>query len=132
MNYRYRIEPSYGLIVDKYDGKVTLDDLFSSFKTCASDPDYRVRLNIISDMSTADPDFTIDELRKLAAIMDPDPPMKFSKIAMVAPETLKFGLFRMMGAVSEIFNIYEEFHVYSNTSEARSWLGLPEELDLEI
>jgi hypothetical protein len=132
MDYRYRIEPSYGLIIDKFDGQLTLDDLFGSLKKCASDPDYRSGLNVLSDMSTTTPDFGLEKLRELAASLDPDPQLKYGKIAILTQEGLQYGLFRMMGAVSEAFDIYEEFQVFSDCSQARAWLGLPEELNLEI
>ncbi len=58
--------------------------------------------------------------------------MKYGRVAVVAPDTLQFGVAQMFGLIAEQYEIFDAFQVFANFSECRKWLGLPEDFELRL
>ena len=132
MKYRYRIDPSNNLIIDKFEGNLCPNAMLNSLQLASQDPDYKLRMDVLSDMTEARLDMENQDIRQLAGTMSPIPNLRYNRIAIVTSEKLQYGLFRMMGSVSDVFDIYNEFQVYSDFSQAKKWLGLPDNYDPKI
>ncbi len=132
MAYRYRIEPSFGLIIDKFDGKMGWHDVLEGIQKASKDPEFRPGMNVVADLTDAELDFGFEGARSLAASTSDVSTMKYGRIAVVAPGPAQFGLARMFGTVAENSDVFEEFRVFTEFSKARTWLGLPEDLELRI
>ncbi len=89
-------------------------------------------MNVVADLSAAEFDFAYEGARKLAIEISTAPTMKYGRVAVVAPRTHQFGIARMFGMLAENSDIFAEYRVFSDFSEARTWLGLPEDLDLRL
>ncbi|MBL6935798.1 MAG: STAS/SEC14 domain-containing protein [Alphaproteobacteria bacterium] len=132
MPYRYEIRPSFNLIIDKFDGEMAWEDVFEGLQKCSKDPEFRPGMNVLGDMTTAAMDLRYEGMRRLTDSMSAAPTMRYGRVAVVAPESLQFGIARMFEPLSDKYNIVGEFRVFSDFSKARAWLGLPEDLDLRI
>ncbi len=132
MTHRYRIEPSFGLLIDKFEGKMGWNEVWEGMLRSTKDPEFQPGMSVVSDLTTADLDLKHVEARKLAIATSTVPTMKYGRVAVVAPGTLQFGLARMFGMLSENSDIFAEYNVFSDFSKARTWLGLPKDVELRL
>ena len=132
MTHRYRIEPSFDLLIDKFEGAMGWHDVFGGILRSTKDPQFQPFMNVVVDLTDADFDFGHEGQRRLSSSISMVSAMKFGQIAVVAPESLQFGLARMFGMLSEDVAIFAEYHVFRVFSETRTWLGLPEDVELRL
>ena len=132
MTHRYRIEPSFGLLIDKFEGKMGWHDVWEGMLRSTKDPEFQPGMNVVADLTTADLDLRTEEARRLAIATSTAPTMKYGRVAVVASGTLQFGIARMFGMLSENFDIFAEYNVFSDFLKARTWLGLPEHIELRL
>lgn len=132
MNYRYKIYADADLIIDKFEGELNLEHLFASIKRCSLDPDFKSGMNVVADMTETQPSFDAADVRGMAIKMELDEIISYGRIAIVTSKALQYGLFRMMGPVSEMFDVYREFQVFSSFEDAREWLGISKDINLKI
>jgi hypothetical protein len=132
MAHRYRIDPSLGLVIDKFEGKMNWQDLWEAMLRSSTDPEFRLGMNVVADLTAAQLDLAYPDARNLAMEISGTPAMKYGRVAVVAPEALQFGIARMFGVPMAELQISGEYRVFSDYSEARSWLGLPEDLELGL
>ena len=132
MTHRYRIEPSFGLLIDKFEGNMGWHDVWEGILRSTKDPEFQPGMNVVADLTAADLDFVYGEANRLASKVSIVPTMKYGRIAVVAPQSLQFGIARMFGTLAENLDIFEEYQVFSEFSEARTWLGLPEDVELRL
>jgi hypothetical protein len=132
MAHRYRIDPSFGLVIDKFEGKMDWHDLWEGMLRSSTDPEFRLGMNVVADLTTARLDLAYQDARTLALEVSGTPTMKYGRVAVVAPKALQFGIARMFGVPLADRELLGEYRVFSDYSEARSWLGLPEDLELGL
>ncbi len=132
MTHRYKIEPSFGLLIEKFEGKMGWNDVWEGMLRSTKDPEFRPGMNVVADLTTADLDLRIEKARELAIATSTAPSMKYGRVAVVAPGTLQFGLARMFGILSENSDIFAEYNVFSDFSKARTWLGLRQDVELRL
>ena len=132
MAHRYRIEPSFGLLIDKFEGRMSWHDVWEGILRSTKDPEFQPGMNVVADLTAADLDFGYEETRRLTSAISVVPTMKYGRIAVVAPESPQFGLARMFGTLADNFDIFAEYRVFSDFSEAQTWLGLPEDVELRL
>ena len=132
MTHKYRIEPSFGLLIDKFEGKTGWNDVLEGILRSTKDPEFQPGMNVMADLTAADLDFGYEEARRLTHEISVVPTLKYGRIAVVAPRSLQFGIARMFGVLLEDFDILAEYRVFSDFSEARTWLGLPEDVELRL
>ena len=130
MAHRYRIEPSFGLLIDKFEGKMDWQDVFEGILTSAKDPEFQPGMNVLADLTAAELDFGYEGASQMAIKVSKALTMKYGRIAVVAPESLQFGVARMFGMLLDNFDILVEYNVFPDFSKARTWLGLPKDVEL--
>ena len=117
---------------DKFEGKMGWHDVWEGILRSAEDPEFQAGMKVMADLTTADLDFGHEGARHLAFEVSKAPTMKYGRIAVVAPRSLQFGIARMFGILMDEFDIYAEYSVFSDFSNARTWLGLPENVELRL
>ncbi len=132
MAYRYRIEPSLGLLLDRFEGKMGWHDLWEGTLESAEDPEFRPGMNVVTDLTNAELDLGYKEMRELVSATVNAPTVRFGRVAIIAPGPLRYGLARMYDALSEEKGLYHELRIFSDFWEARTWLGLPEDVELRL
>ena len=132
MTHRYRIESSFGLLIDKYEGKMEWHDVWKGVLRTAEDPEFQQGMDVLADMTAADLDFGYEGARSMALEISMVPTLRYGRIAVVAPGALQFGVSRMFGMLLETFDIFAEYRVFSDFSKARTWLGLPKDVELRL
>lgn len=132
MAHRYRIEPALGLLIDKFEGKMCWRDVLEGIQTSAKDPKFQPGMKVLADLTAADLDLQYKGTRLMADGVALTPAMKYDRIAVVAPGSLRFGIARMFGMLLDNRDIVSEYRVFSDFSEARTWLGLPKDVELHL
>ncbi len=132
MMHRYRIEPSFGLLIDKFEGKMGWNDVWEGMLRSTKDPEFQPGMNVVADLTAADLDFGYEGTRSLTYSISIASTMKYGRIAVVAPGPLQFGIARMFEVLADSFDTFDEYHVFSDFSKARTWLGLPEDVELRL
>ena len=130
--YRYRIEPSLGLLLDRFEGKMGWHDLWEGTLESAEDPEFRPGMNVVTDLTDAELDLGYKEMSTLVSMTANAPTLRYGRIAIIAPGRLRFGLSRMYELLSDELGIHNELRVFSDFSEVRTWLGLPEDVELHL
>ena len=69
-------------------------------------------------------------MRKLVSETANVPKVRLGRVAIIAPGPVQYGLSRMYETLSNELGIHDKFHVFSDFSEARTWLGLPKDVEL--
>ena len=132
MTHRYRIEPAVGLLIDNFEDPMDWRDVWNGMLRSIGDPAFRPGMNVVADLTRAHIDLRIEDARNLAVATSGAPTMKYGRVAVVAPDTLQFGVAQMFGLTAEQYEIFGAFQVFANFSEARKWLGLPEDFELRL
>lgn len=132
MTHRYRIEPDLGLLIAKFEGTIGRDDVWNGILKSAHDPVFQPGMNVILDMTTAELDFGTEEAHRLVFEISTVPTLKYSQIAVVAPGAAQFGIARMIGALAQKYDFFDDYRVFSDFSQARAWLELPDEVELVL
>jgi hypothetical protein len=132
MVHRYKIDPSVNLLIDKFDGRYEWRDAFAGIMTSTVDPKFRSGMDVVVDLSTADQDFDFNDANSMAVQISEVPDLKFGRVAIVAPSALQFGIARMFGSLAEDRDIFADFRVFSNFSDARAWLNLPSDFEFHL
>ncbi|MDX1483990.1 MAG: hypothetical protein R3229_05870 [Alphaproteobacteria bacterium] len=132
MTHLYRIEGDLGLLIEKFDGRMDWRALWEGMLESTKDPGYRTGFDVVSDMTTADLDLGSEDAKRLAEKTIGEPTMKYHRVAVVAPGLLQFGIARMFGMLSDDTDVFSAYRVFTDFSDARAWLGLPEELGLRL
>ncbi|MEH6477215.1 MAG: hypothetical protein V7727_16100 [Sneathiella sp.] len=132
MNYTFQIKPCHNLVLDKFVGKTSQREFFEAIQKSSFDPEFRVGMDVLADMTQIELEFGHEGARALVSQISKTPKMEYGKIALVISTTLQFGITRMFGLIAEEKGVFSEYQVFRDFSEARNWLGLPEDLELEI
>ena len=132
MTHLYRIEGDLGLLIEKFDGRMDWRALWEGMLESTKGPGYRTGLDVLSDMITADLELQPGDAKKLAQSTIREPQMKYGRLALVTPGLLQFGIARMFGMLPDDTDAFSAYRVFTNFSDARAWLGLPEELGLRL
>ena len=132
MTHRYRIEPSFGLLIDKFEGKMGWHNVLGGILSSNEDPKFQLGMNVVADLTAADLDLGSEELDNLTFAISLVPTMKYGRIAVVTQGSVQFEIARAFGTLADELDIYAEYRVFSSFSEARSWLGLPENVELRL
>ena len=96
------------------------------------DPEFQLGMNVVADLTAADLDLGFEELDKLTFAISLVPTMKYGRKAVVTQGSFQFEVARAFGKLADELDIYAEYRVFSSFSEVRSWLGLPENVELRL
>ncbi len=116
-------------VLAELTGTLIDEELLDTYETLYQHADWRLGMNELVDMRAADMRrITAAGLRKLMHLTERYATEKF-RTAIVATDDLPYGLARIYQVISE--SSPEEVSVFRNMSQARYWLGLGREQDLE-
>ena len=121
-----------GLLLDRFEGKMGWHDLWEGTLESAEDPEFRPGMNVVTDLTDAELGLGYKGMRALVSETADAPTVRYGRVAIIAPGPLRYGLARMYAALSEVSGLHNELRVFSDFSEARTWLGLPEDLELRL
>lgn len=120
--------PDDDLIVVTHIGLIPDDEFLGFYNAFFTGGALRPSMNLLVDLRQADSSPRSSEvLRHLAGSLRrlPVEIAPGTKVAVVAPEDLAYGLARMYGTLADA--VSWEFSVFRSMKDARKWLGLPED-----
>ncbi len=122
MTIRIEIDEAKGIAYVKVYGCIYESDIRQAFHSVISSSDYKKGMHRLWDLSEADLS-TIDNasLESLAKMsMDYSPTFDRTKVAVVAPQDLEFGMMRVYERISERKDYI--FSPFRALEEAEKWL----------
>jgi hypothetical protein len=122
----HRYDPALRTLFLDFSGEVSETELVDVARKLTSDPSIPAGHRELVDLSgVRNTDVTAAALRRVAHIYtDSDRRPEDSRVAIVAPADLFYGLSRMYEAFREPSRL--EIQVFRELREARAWLGLAE------
>jgi hypothetical protein len=112
-----------GVVVIRHHGKVGLGELRTVLDELKSLPGFRPGLKLLSDFDAAEMPLTGDEIRALAEYALPvHRAYGATKWALIAPNTLTYGLARMYAALTHEAPLAVQ--VFKDAAEVDDWLEL--------
>lgn len=128
----YVINKDIGLLVIKYAGETTIEELAELIATIIKDPDYSRSLNVLSDMRELNSSYSYQQMQ---AVVDkfPDPGEMVGKTrsAVLVAKDLTYGMGRVWGSITENRTVAQA-QVFRGLEEALEWLGLHEDAEIEF
>ena len=126
MPIHFRIHPSPPVRVVTFEGAITDDVLFDSFRAAWSVPGYDQDISEIDDLSgIASFEVTMTGIHRLASLaMEIHGAAAGSRVAIYAPSDLAFGLARMYQIFTE--GSPDQYAVFRDYAGACEWVGAPE------
>ena len=131
MTIESHVRPEYKLAIFVHTGRVPDDEFLAFYKAFFESDTFKPPMNILVDLrethsSSRSPDallrFAESVEEKLADIT------ASTKVAVVAPKDLSFGLARMYEVLAD--SVHWNFVVFRAMDAALAWLGLPEDLTI--
>jgi hypothetical protein len=126
MALTYRIDPDAGLLLVTAEGHVTQEERMRAMAAWLSDPLFRPGLNTFCDFSASTSAPTLEELRAIVEYIGRHAKaIGRSRLAVVAPKMVTFGVARQFQAMSAGGPL--DVRVYTDSAAAWNWLqGKPE------
>jgi hypothetical protein len=126
MPISYTIDSDRHRVVVRFTGTVRDQDLFSTYNELYNDPRHRIGMPELTDCRELErADVTSVGLQDLARMTGAklDPAQKPWKVAIVAPQTVVYGLARMYELLRE--GSPEHVEVFRDLAGAEQWLDEP-------
>jgi hypothetical protein len=118
----YEIDVQRAIVLSRAWGRVLGEEFVDHQKRLRRDPDFKPHFDQLWDCRDVEStQASAEDMRELAAN---NPFTGGSRRAVVAPSNAVFGLSRMFEILTE--DTQDEFKVFRDWDEARSWLGLDE------
>ena len=131
MTIESHVRPEHNLVIFVHTGRVPDDEFLTFYKSFFESDTFKPPMNLLVDLretnsSSRSPEvllrFAESVEAKLADIT------ANTKVAVVAPKDLSFGLARMYEILSD--SVHWDFVVFRAMDAATAWLGLPEDLTI--
>lgn len=123
MAHSIRILDNLGLVVLRYWGDVTYEEIREVFDEWVRLPGFLPHLKALIDFRQATTQVSGDEVQKLAAYAhQTDALWGDTKWAVLAPSDVIYGLSRMYSALTVDYDV--KTHVFRTPEEANDWLGV--------
>jgi hypothetical protein len=121
MPYEYTIDAERRLIITRWWGDLTDQDMFDHHQQLGMDPRFNPEFSVLLDMSDATDytGLTVAGLKKAAQKPFYGP---HTRRAVIAPREALFGLARLFDAYREIARGEEHSRVFTNRPAAMLWL----------
>jgi hypothetical protein len=126
MPISYTIDSDKGRVVVRFTGTVRDEDLFTTFHELYDDPRHRIGMPELTDCRELErAELTGVGLRALARMTATklDPAQRPWKVAVVAPQSVVYGLARMYELLRE--GSPEHVEVFRELAAAEQWLEEP-------
>ena len=131
MTIESHVIPEYNTIVFVHTGRVPDDEFLAFYETFFKSSTFQPSINILVDLRETHSSVRSPEaLLRFAKSMEKrlDDINESTKVAVVAPKDLSFGLARMYKVLADSVNW--NFVVFRALDAALAWLGLPEDLTI--
>jgi len=109
MNMKYKIYVNKHLLVDVLEGTIILPDLDRLFRQEVSDPDFKFVNSVLSDISNAHLNVSIDEVQKFANILvstDKDIPLRWAILTSEPKQTAMSFLLKQNEIFTNIVGVF--------------------------
>jgi len=109
-------------------GLVTLEDLLGGIEPMLGDPSFEAGMGQLIDLRSAhDTSLTHGEMRRLIEVLNAEPRIHGSPVAVVATRPVLFGVARMYEALVEQSSSPPPIRVFDEMADALAWLRRPGE-----
>jgi hypothetical protein len=128
----YSINKDLGLLVIKYAGDTTIEQLGQLIHTITRDPDYSRELNILSDLRQLTSIYSYDQMQAVVdKFPDPGEMLGKTKSAILVSQDVTYGMARVWTSITDNRTVANA-QVFKSLKEALEWLGLPREAEIEF
>ena len=124
----FDFKPEYNLVVSRQVGTIDDEEFQNSYRSLFEDTGFKPSTNLLVDLRQADSSRRSQEaIQGFARYMKEwvQKVAKKSRVVVIAPKDVSFGLARMYEAYSESAHI--EFAVFREAGAALEYLGIPED-----
>jgi len=115
----YRIDQDRRMRIEKYHGKVRLEDLRSVTSAIASDPCWSQDHHGLVDFSEAELEMSSNDVLRMALTMRQEANRSRGWVAFAVNDSVAYGVVRMLGYWSRNT---DRFRIFSSRLEAERWL----------
>lgn len=104
-----KLNDNLGVVVVRHDGKIDFTELRKVLDEQVTLPDFRPGLQVVGDFGGSETPLTGDEIRELAEYARrTHHAFGATKWAIIAPNTLTYGLARMYSALTQEYEVAVE------------------------
>lgn len=121
MRATYEIHPERSLVLETFEGRVTLKGLVPFFQSIYEDPSYDPRFDGLADFSDAQIDMDFDDMTRLVGFFRQSGSASRGRWAFVVGSALNLGMSRMFQTLSE--DLQDDLRFFLDREEAMRWLG---------
>jgi len=124
----FDFKPEHNLVVCRQVGTVEDEEFMSSYRSLFEGGRFDPSMDLVVDLRLADSSRRSQEaIREFAAYLKEwmRKTDKKSRVVVIAPKDVSFGLARMYEAYAE--SAHRDFTVFREADEALEWLGIPED-----
>lgn len=123
MRAHYEILPERGLVIETFEGRVTMTALVPFFQSLYADPAWDPGFDGLADFSAATIDMDFDEMSRLVGYMKSSGTASRGRWAFVVGSALNLGMSRMFQTLSD--DLQSDLRFFLDREDALRWLGKP-------
>lgn len=123
MRAHYEIHAERGLVIETFEGRVTLQALVPFFQSLYADPGWDPRFDGLADLSNAVIDMDFDDMSRLVGYMRSSGSASTGRWAFVVGSALNLGMSRMFQTMSD--DLQSDLRFFLDRDEAVRWLAKP-------
>jgi hypothetical protein len=120
MQYSFVIDRQRNLVWESWRGRCSWQSIQQSLTELFEHPDYVQELDVISDFTDAELDFTYAEMRAHAAWASSS--ARHGRFAMIVRRAVDFGLARMFQTMVENQHGVQKMQVFYSLAAAEQWI----------
>jgi len=123
MPFHYHIYPETGILVVRGEGNITQPERVETMLAWLADPNYPACTDALCDFSEADSIPSRADLQELVTLLGQHLPARGpTKVAMVAPKIITFGVARVFEDMVHLGAIPLQVKVFADREHAWAWL----------
>jgi hypothetical protein len=121
MKAHYEIDSKRGLVIETFEGRVTLKALVPFFQGLYADPKWDPSYDGLADLTAATIDMDFDDMAKLVGYMRSSGSASRGRWAFVVGSALNLGMSRMFQTLSD--DLQDDLRFFLDREDALRWLG---------
>jgi hypothetical protein len=128
----YKINKHLNLVVFKYRGEATIQQMAGNLKAVFHDPDFSPEMNSFTDAVELTSIFSYDDLAEMLKLFPspPDVPGPKPRGAILVGKDLFYGIGRMFGSITD-GKLRADVRIFRTMEETLDWLRLPADAEIE-
>ena len=127
MPISFNFKPEYNVVICRHVGTIDDQEFISSYHSLFEEDRFDPAMDLLVDLRQADSSKRSQEaIQEFAGYLKGwmQKTEERSRVAVIAPEDVSFGLARMYEVYAE--PAHRDFMVFRETNAALEWLGIPE------